>query len=149
MIAHIIPWVKVREHTFDNLIALCPTCHARHNKTDIDTMSLRRYKANLSVLNGRYCDLERRVLHHFAENPSEQEIELPGGFSILLLYLIRDRLLEKRFDGAIRGGFRGSVKIMGMSQIVTYGITHKGREFIEKWISGGELDQISGDQPET
>ena len=28
-IAHIDPWSRCREHRFENLIALCPTCHTR------------------------------------------------------------------------------------------------------------------------
>ena len=35
-IAHIVPWEQIQEHTFDNLIALCPTCHTRYDKGEID-----------------------------------------------------------------------------------------------------------------
>jgi hypothetical protein len=71
-IAHIIPWEKVQEHTFDNLIALCPTCHARYDYTkEIDRKAMLQYKTNLSVVNGRYCDLEQRILRHFANNPDD------------------------------------------------------------------------------
>ncbi|MFE4308355.1 HNH endonuclease [Streptomyces sp. NPDC056891] len=51
-IAHITPWAKVRRHEFANLIALCPTCHARfddpHNS--LDRKAVRQYKANLNPL---------------------------------------------------------------------------------------------------
>ena len=57
-VAHLEPWSKVKQHTFDNLISLCPNCHRRHHKGDIDSASLRMYKANLSILNGRYGDIE-------------------------------------------------------------------------------------------
>jgi HNH endonuclease len=46
-IAHIDPWAKVREHTFDNLIVLCPTCHARYDKGEIDRQSMLMYKRDL------------------------------------------------------------------------------------------------------
>ena len=29
VIHHIIPWAKVNEHVYENLIALCPNCHSR------------------------------------------------------------------------------------------------------------------------
>ncbi|HKQ08164.1 MAG TPA: HNH endonuclease signature motif containing protein [Blastocatellia bacterium] len=49
-IAHIVPWARVKAHTFDNLIALCPTCHTRYDNGEIDRRAMLQYKANLSVL---------------------------------------------------------------------------------------------------
>ncbi|MCC3653211.1 HNH endonuclease [Streptomyces sp. S07_1.15] len=51
-IAHIIPWSKIRKHEFKNLIALCPTCHARFDDRHgpIDQKAMRQYKANLNPL---------------------------------------------------------------------------------------------------
>jgi len=65
-LAHIEPWSRVRNHTFGNLIALCPTCHARYDRGEIDRKAMLQYKAALSVLNSRYSDLERRILEQFA-----------------------------------------------------------------------------------
>jgi HNH endonuclease len=31
-IAHIDPWSRVKEHKFENLIALCPTCHTLYDQ---------------------------------------------------------------------------------------------------------------------
>lgn len=55
-IAHIVPWAEIREHAFDNLIALCPTCHVRYDRGEIDRLSMLQYKANLTVLNSRYSE---------------------------------------------------------------------------------------------
>ncbi|MFI2286443.1 HNH endonuclease [Streptomyces niveus] len=65
-LAHITPWSKAKEHTFDNLIALCPTCHTRFDRGDIDRKAILQYKQNLEVLNGRYTDVERQVLKVYA-----------------------------------------------------------------------------------
>ncbi|MER7035808.1 HNH endonuclease signature motif containing protein [Streptomyces albidoflavus] len=65
-LAHITPWSKIKEHTFDNLIALCPTYHTRFDRDDIDRKSMLQYKQNLEVLNGRYTDVERQVLKVYA-----------------------------------------------------------------------------------
>jgi len=130
-IAHIVPWAEVQEHTFDNLIALCPTCHTRYDTKQIDRRSMRLYKANLAVVNGRYGDLERRVLRLFAENPAESTITLFGGLDILLMNLLDDGLLvEGRPMGMVIGGIRHTKN---------YEITAKGREFIDHWVNAKEL----------
>lgn len=71
-IAHIVPWSQVREHTFENLIALCPNCHSRYDKGEIDRQSMRMYKHNLGLISGRYGDAERRLLDVFVQNSGAQ-----------------------------------------------------------------------------
>ncbi|WP_157839114.1 HNH endonuclease signature motif containing protein [Streptomyces flavidovirens] len=46
-LAHITPWAKTRAHDFDNTIALCPICHTRFDKGEIDRLSMLQYKAEL------------------------------------------------------------------------------------------------------
>jgi hypothetical protein len=46
-IHHIDPWSQVRRHSYENLIALCPNCHRRADRGEIDRLSLRMYKARL------------------------------------------------------------------------------------------------------
>lgn len=133
-VVHITPWAKVKEHTFDNLIALCPNCHTRVHKGEIDRKALKQYKANLSILNGRYGDLERRVLDYFAEHPDKERILLPRGFDILLMYLLKDGLLEdvekidieKANNSALAGA-------------KWYQLTSNGRNFIQRWLSAKKL----------
>jgi hypothetical protein len=36
---HIIPWETCQDHSPDNLIALCPNCHRRAHKGEIDRKS--------------------------------------------------------------------------------------------------------------
>ncbi|MFE3586796.1 HNH endonuclease [Streptomyces niveus] len=76
-IAHIVPWSKVQEHRFENLIALCPTCHARFDQGDIDRQSMMQYKANLEVVNSRYTDHERQILKEFIRRDQRRK-ELGG-----------------------------------------------------------------------
>ena len=49
---HIVPWDECKEHTFENLVALCPNCHRRAHKGEIDRKSLRLYKNDRSNI----CD---------------------------------------------------------------------------------------------
>lgn len=126
-LAHIVPYKDTRSHTFENLIALCPTCHSRYDVTkEIDRPSMRRYKANLGLLNSRYGELERRVLAHFAENPEEETIYLPGGLRMLVMYLMKDGLLEVMVNlvPAIGGGIFTADR---------YRLTEAGRAFVNNW----------------
>src|SRR5258707_3569687 len=125
-IAHIIPWETVQEHTFNNLIALCPNCHERYDKGhEIDRKAMVQYKANLSVINQRYGDLEKRVLEYFAEHPNEDCIWLPSSFEILLRYLLKDGLLVD----AIGKGFSINISIRDTFSRKRYNLTPEGKEF--------------------
>jgi hypothetical protein len=133
-IAHIVPWSKVKKHTFDNLIALCPNCHTRYDKGEIDRKAMMIYKANLTLVTSRYGDLERRVLEEFAKDPNVNTIKLPGVFDILMRYLIDDGLL-------VRGPeiTQGQQIAFNMKVWQNYTLTPKGRDFVNKWVSAKEL----------
>lgn len=132
-IAHIEPWSKVKAHTFDNLIALCPNCHRRADRGEIDRQSLRMYKANLSILSGRYNDFERRLLSLFADQPGADKIRLPAA-EFHLLYLLKDGLLRD-------GGTGGTSQRMGGIETAPriYILTPRGRAFVNRWVRGEDL----------
>ncbi len=46
-IHHITPWEACKKHEYWNLIALCPNCHRRAHKGEIDRKALHLYKAAL------------------------------------------------------------------------------------------------------
>ncbi|MGP3920677.1 HNH endonuclease [Nonomuraea sp. 10N515B] len=98
-IEHIDDWAKVKEHKFENLILLCAVCHARKEKDTnargLDRKALRQYKANLAVLNGRYSDVERRVLEWFAMHPGQRIIELPLSSEVLVMYLVKEGYINQ------------------------------------------------------
>lgn len=140
-LAHIEPWAKVQEHTFDNIIALCPNCHTRFDKGEIDRKSMRMYKENLALLNNRYGEFERRVFAILAET-KEQLISVGAGGDVLLANAIKDGLLVDTnvegmslnvtsSDGKIAKSFR--------SQFV-YLVTPKGADFIERFAAGRTLE---------
>jgi len=131
-LAHIIPWNQVKEHTFENLIALCPICHTRYDKGDIDRKSIQQYKSNLSIINGRYGDLERRVLEIFAEEKIST-IWIPGGLDIMLRYLVKDGLLSDT------GKSKGMI-VAGVPFQRLYALTLKGQQFVDEYINGNDID---------
>lgn len=48
-IHHITPWSECKEHSFENLIVLCPNCHRQVHDGKIDKKSLFEYKKRLST----------------------------------------------------------------------------------------------------
>lgn len=89
---------------------------------------MQQYKWNLSVLNGRYWELERRALTWFAEHPDRDDIWLDGSH-LLWMNLLKGDLLRRTdpIHGLPISNARGL--IIPASR---YQITDKGREFIHK-----------------
>ncbi|MFD6949893.1 HNH endonuclease signature motif containing protein [Nocardiopsis sp. NPDC060348] len=136
-IEHIDDWAQVREHSFENLIALCPTCHRRKGDgpDQIDRKSLRQYKTNLALLNQRYGDFERRVLEHFARLPNNDIVSLPGALDLMLSYLIKDGILikltggsEMSFTTVLATGHR-----LNVPATEHYLLTPAGRDLVNRW----------------
>lgn len=137
-IHHIVPWEKCHKHEFDNLIVLCPNCHTRAHNGEIDRKSITLYKHNLSIINSRYGDYERRILQHFVDNSEDEPIRLEYGQNtdILLMYLIRDKLLIPLPDRRpITMSSRGQEKMW-------YELTEKGKLFISKWKVAEDVEEI-------
>jgi hypothetical protein len=133
---HIVPWATCQKHEFDNLIALCPTCHRRAKDSDIDRQSMKMYKHNLSIVNSRYGDYERRILQYLVDNYDEELINLPydKNTDILLMFLIRDKLLLPLPDQRpITMSARGREKMW-------YKLTQEGQQFISKWKVAEDIE---------
>jgi hypothetical protein len=98
---------------------------------------MRQYKTNLSVLNSRYGDLERRVILYFADNPDKDELTLSGGMGLLLTYLIRDGYLEQ-----LKPSFPIHTDDMTdvFQMLENYHLTRAGRELISHWVAAQPLD---------
>jgi len=143
-LAHIEPWSEVRGHTFENLIALCPTCHTRYDNDDIDRLSMKGYKANLGLIYGRYGDMELRVLSLLAEEPRRVQFSLPGaGWDVHLMYLIKDGLIEPVFRNT-------GVVLVGRMLADVYDVTPAGQEFVRRWVEAQPVSpEASDDMPAT
>ncbi len=131
-IAHILPWAQCREHEFENLIALCPTCHTRFDRGDIDRQSMRMYKQNLGVVTSRYGEVEKRLIHYFAEHPECNGLLLGTDIELSIMYLMRDGLIVRGEPG----GYRSN----GVPLHWTYMVTPKGRDFILKLTEPREIE---------
>lgn len=133
-IHHIEPWAKVMEHRFENLIALCPTDHARASKGEIDRKSMRLYKHNLGIVTSRYGELEQRLLDMFAQDSMNHVLQAPRNMDFEFMYLIGDGLLERieQQGGVWMSGVRQGPEI--------YALTAKGQGFVAQWRAGTALD---------
>lgn len=131
-IAHIVPWSKCKEHIFSNLIALCPNCHTRFDTNQIDKKAMLTYKANLALLNSRYSDLEKRIIDFFIKNSTVNEILIPGGLDLMLMYLIEDGILidTRKTTGII---------LSGMPSQKYYALTTEGFTFIKNLANAKEI----------
>jgi hypothetical protein len=137
-IDHIVEWSTVHEHRFENMIVLCANCHARKkNSSDprhINRASLRRIKSNLMLLNGRYSDLERRIIDEFrdalAANPAAApSIFIPERLHLLVRYLIHDGLVvAATYESGMSMSFDDGTVLRDDNLKLT--LTPKGAQFI-------------------
>ncbi len=140
-INHIVPFAEVQEHTFDNLVALCPNCHRRYTNGEIDRKAMFQIKANLSILSHRYSELERRYLNRQASlGPVVGAVTmLSGGLELLMSNLVTDGIVMQAPVNAIQIGF-DQPGVPDFPVVIAFVLTAKGQAFIENWIAGQPID---------
>lgn len=94
---------------------------------------MRHYKANLSVVNAQYGDLERRIIEMYAADPDALFMKLPSLFELLVWNLVRDGYLE--LIGSINGEDAHPYLATQL-----YRLTEAGREFVAAYTGGHDLD---------
>jgi hypothetical protein len=142
--AHIEPWAVVQEHTFDNLIVLCTTCHTRFDIVkDIPKRSVIQYKRNLSLLSHRYTQVENQVLRHFGKiaaegglRPGDYGYAIHPGMTLLFTNLFEDGLFTTQ---AIDQGV--NITVQGVEPNIALVPTNEGSDFIIKMVEAGDLEQ--------
>lgn len=123
-IHHLIPWERCKKHEYENLIALCPNCHARADKGEIDRKSLRNYKANLRYLTDKYFPWELDVLFELFNG-----VEGVGKpFPAFMLMLIK-RIVDSGFVEITEGNTYIQVRDMKLNPSYLK-LTKKGTDFI-------------------
>jgi hypothetical protein len=139
-IAHIVPWAKTQDDSFENLIALCPTCHTRFDqKKEIDGLAIKMYKQNLGILNNRYGEFERRLFEILAKS-GERVFVLGAAGDILVANAVKDSFFEDKHVegmGFTVNGSNGFSKNFPMT--FTYWVTDAGVEFIKRYAAGLDI----------
>ncbi len=122
---HIVPWAQCQAHKYDNLIAICPNCHRRADRGEIDRKSLRLYKLNLRFIHDKYSQFEMDMMFELHALQSEQVIMWPPYLNLLI-----KRLIESQFVDIERP--RAKVSLGGMQASPDHlKITPRGRQFID------------------
>jgi hypothetical protein len=123
-IHHIIPWANCHSHEYDNLIALCPNCHRRADRGEIDRKALRLYKVNLRFVHDKYSQLEMDVLFELSSMQNGEGMPWLAYQLIFLKRLFDSNLIF--FQEQPGGSWMGSIK----HNPDRIGITQKGRDFV-------------------
>lgn len=135
-IEHIIEWSEVQKHEFENMIVLCPNCHRRKKDTSdprhINRASLKQIKRALMLLNGRYSDLERRIIEEFQEKIAAEpgiapSVVIPQLLHLLVRYLIHDGIVTF----ALHRDVMAPLGPIALDDYLRLTLTPKGQQFIE------------------
>jgi hypothetical protein len=127
--AHVTPWSQDQQHLFSNMIVLCSVDHYRFDQGKIPRASIEVFKQNMALTNGRYGDVERRILDMFVqveEDISRIKFEVPSGIQFLFMYLLRDGLITVH-ETEVRLMF---VPASGLPATVR--LTEKGIDFVQR-----------------
>ncbi len=130
VLAHITPYKTVKDHTFENLIALCPTCHSRFdNSKEIDRKSMIIYKANLGIINSRFMELEKRLLKSLNKN---EKLPISGAMAWIFSRLKEDNLI------IVVG--KSGITMSGIEAHYIVKLTDSGRNLVAKWLGGEPIN---------
>lgn len=121
---HLIPYANGGPNTADNLLALCPNCHADHHAGRIPDASLRAWKMLLVTVNEAY---DRRTVDLLLALHLGGPLALSGGECAPLI-----------------ASHLATVNELRNGPIITYMATlnDKGKLFIEGWIKGDQAAAI-------
>jgi hypothetical protein len=122
--AHIISWAKTKEHSYENLIALCPNCHTLYDSGRIDKKALVAYKKKLIFLHEIYSRFELDVLDYLKIH---KRALIPG--EILIKRLLDEELVELE-EEIMSQGFDDGEDIRAFFSII---LTEKGRKLLDDW----------------
>jgi hypothetical protein len=128
-IHHIVPWEKVRAHNYENLIALCPNCHRRAHRGEIDAKSLTLYKFNLRAAHDKFSQLEiDAILMLFKGGEGAY---LPWQEFMMIFF---NRAFEARYLGVMKSNHPGITMTSSQGGVDTSPrflvLTDRGRAFV-------------------
>lgn len=125
-VAHIVPYEKCKAHKYENLIALCPNCHRRADKGEIDRRSLRIYKANLRFTHDKFSMFEVDFLFELYRNPPNHGTLFAKSMKLLIKRLIDAGYVKVHEDH--RPTYNTLESFLIPDVVI---ITEEGREFID------------------
>jgi hypothetical protein len=122
--AHIVSYAESKDHSYENLVALCPNCHTMYDSAKIDRTAIIAYKKKLLFLNEVYSRFELDVLDHLK---THKRALIPGE-------LLVKRLLEEGIviyeEKIMIQGFGDGEDILGIFSVV---LSDKGKRMLDDW----------------
>jgi hypothetical protein len=122
--AHIVSWADSKDHSYENLVALCPNCHAMYDSGRIDRAAIIAYKKKLMFLSEVYSPFELDVLDHLK---SHKRALIPG--ELLVKRLLEEGIVTHEEKIMIQG-FGDGEDILG---IFSARLTDKGKRMLDDW----------------
>lgn len=123
-VAHIEPYSKVKQHEYQNLIALCPNCHTRYDKGEIDRQSMLIYKRKIAFLSDRYSKFELNVMDYLRKN---RRVCVYGYLTVK--NLMDDKLIE---NTETLSTLMYDDETEEVTEFVA-ALTSKGKKFLQEW----------------
>lgn len=122
--AHIVSWAESKDHSYQNLIVLCPNCHTLYDSGKIDRAAIVAYKKKLMFLNDVYSRFELDVLDYLK---THKRALIPG--ELLVKRLLEEGIVEHEENIMIQG-FDDGEDILSMFSVV---LTDKGKQLLDDW----------------
>ena len=122
--AHIISWSETKDHSYQNLITLCPNCHVLYDSGKIPTEALIAYKKKLFFLNDIYTRFELDVLDYLKTHKRAMI------FGELIIKRLLDEEIVFKEDYIMTQGFGDGEEILGIFSVL---LTDKGIKLLEDW----------------
>ena len=127
---HLIPVRDGGENAAGNLLALCPTCHAMHERGKIDSEAIRAWKAMLVSLSAAFDRdaIDSLLLLRDLKNHGHESLAVSGDGIGRYASLIFSGFAEYQSKGGLRGGLN--------EDWFEVRISEKGLRLVEAWRSG-------------
>lgn len=120
--AHIVSWAETQNHSFSNLIALCPNCHTLYDGGQINKQAIIAYKKRLIFLSEIYSRFEIDVLDYLKV---QSRCIVPG--EIIIKRLLDEQLVEIE-ETVMWQSFDDGAAVPSILSVV---LTDKGKEFLQ------------------
>jgi len=117
----------------DNLIPLCPNCHALHHGGHIPTESLKTWKLVLLTLNEGF---DRRTVDILLALDQLEQLSISGDGMLQFAALLSSGLV------AVKTRVYGGATIAGTDSFKVV-LSEKGKSFVENWKAGNQAGAVA------
>jgi hypothetical protein len=133
-IHHFVPVSENGDNVSDNLLALCPTCHALHHQKIIPVEAIRSWKMLLLAINEAY---DRKAIDLLLALDKVGHVWMSGDGLVDCAALVAADLV--RFDQLGGGSWSRDVQNPPCGVC----LTERGSAFVAAWKTGSQRDAIA------